>query len=660
MKKIRNLLAIVLMMFVSLGAVIFSACDDSNSNMTITLSTNHIEIVIGENDSSATLRAIVKDASDYDVSIKHDSSDLQITTTYIGDGVTQIDVTAFRKCNNVEVTVEGVKKSATFTVSATMPITSIEAKQSVYILEYDFERGGVLNLDSSLFNILPQETNQTDLVFSLAQSSQISGVSIQDNKLKLEPNLNTIPDEIGVEVVSAFKSSVKTSIQVAVIKAIDVTKVQICDESGRELEEGESYNVARNNQATSVLTLQIRVPFTVTEKELDVAPVFMFGDTGIKLNTSWAEKDTRNSVYIYTFDFSLTSENSKTGLYKIWFVLNYKEYPSAKFSTATRDNGIVSVTTYDEITNLSITSSGTLVDTENTLNIYTSYVVENGQIAGMPLTIEAVPITATTGQLSLNIDVQDTNATFLVIKNSSGSLVEFNNGKYLFNSGETFYFSVKQAGFMPNTGINVVVLSEENHEIQKTLKFNFNESVTTLGFLNQVTEEVYLESTRNYYLATEGEQSSTVIKVALSPMSVDLALASIVVDGDVFEISGEIVENGSFENTTVYDIPISATNAGNGVFALEFESGQKISANIVVVKELSEVSVRVEPTFNLASSVGDIRYLDSSIEYIAVKNGQNIPLNFDGDSEILLSSFTFYDKLYDSTSDDLFQTKHSL
>ena len=652
MKRIKGFLVIVLMMIVSLGAVVFSACQD-DENMTISLSTNHVEIIIGENESSASLRAIVKDASDDSINIKYDSSDLQITTSYLGNGATQINVVAYRKCSNVEVTVEGLKKSAVFTVSATLPISSIEAKQSSYILEYSYQTGGILNLDSSLFNILPQETSQTDLNFSLSNSSQISGVSIQNNKLKLEPNLNTVPDEISVEVVSAYKDNVKTTIRVAVIKAIDVSLVKLCDESGRELEEGAAFNIARNNQTTSVLTLQVKVPYAVTNKELDVAPMFMYGDTGIRLNRSWSTKDDRNSCYMYTFELGLTSENGKTGLDKIWFVLNYKDYPTAKFSTKDKANGMVSVTTYDEITNISVNSNGTIVNVDNDLNIYTAYIVAGGQIAGMPLTIEAVPTTATSGKLSLNVDILDRNNNFLTIKNSSGSLVEFLNGSYLFDSGETFYFSVKQSGFEIGSGIDIQVLSEENPEIQKTLKFKFNESVTTLGFLNESGEDAYLETTRNYYLSTEGEFNSTTIKVALSPMSIDLRLAIVRSDNDIFEI-GDITESGTFENTTVYSVPISAKNAGSGEFVLEFESGQKISANVIVVKELSDVSVKVEPTFNLASSVGDISYVDSSIYYIAVKNGQNIPLIFEGDSEILVSSFTFCDRIYDQNYDDLY------
>ncbi len=663
MKKFRSLLIAIVMIFVGFAGALLVACGGNNDNMAIALSTNHLDIVLGVDDNKATLRATVTNAVDYELHAQYDSQDISVLTKYLGDGVTQVTVVAERKCKDVEVTLVGAKKSAVFTVTATLPVASIEPRSNVYSIAYNSATGGVLGLSSSMFTILPDGTDQTSLNFSL--SSPIEGVSIRDNnKLVMNANLNTVPSEIGVEVVSAFDSTIKTTIRVVVVNAIDMQQVSICDEAGLELEANTTRNIARNNPLTNSLVFQVRVPFALTQSELDITPKFKFGDIGIKNNGIQARKDLANSCYVYTIELVLNPENNKVGTDQVWFELSYKDFPDSKFSTRDKENGVITITTYDEITDISITSEGTYVNYQAPLNIFTSYVATAGKPSGLALTFEAMPTTATSGQLSLNVATTEVNAGFLMVKNSAGNEVPFTNGKLLFESGETLYFSVANTGFEVGAHVSVQVLSEEKQTIQKVLTFNFNEGIITLGFVNQLGDEDDIQNSRTYYLETTGEFSSSVVKVALAPLSIDFGLATITVKGndgeDVFEVSGEATQSEVVDNVTIYDIPISAIKAGRGTLSISFESGQKITANVVVIEKLENVSVKIDPGFNTTSVVGNLKYDENgNIEYVSLKNGQNLPLSFVGNTDILTTTFEFFDKVYNADVDDLYSEDSS-
>ena len=126
MRKFRSILIAIIMVLVGFAGAVLVACGGDNDNMIITLSANHLDITLGVDENKATLRATVTNAADYELHAQYDSQDIYVLTKYLGDGVTQVTVTAERKCKDVEVTLVGAKKSAVFTVTATLPISSIE------------------------------------------------------------------------------------------------------------------------------------------------------------------------------------------------------------------------------------------------------------------------------------------------------------------------------------------------------------------------------------------------------------------------------------------------------------------------------------------------------------------------------------------------------
>ena len=173
MKGLRNVFFAMLFLLVGLNGFLISGCNNNNDNMSISLNTTSVEIILGENNNSATVYATVLNAADKSVTLEYDSVDVNLTTSYIKDGVTQITIVAYRQCSNVDVKVVGAKKTASFTVSATTPISSIVPNQSSYSMSYDKALGGTFSLSNSLFQILPEGTNQTQLNFSLSKSPSV-------------------------------------------------------------------------------------------------------------------------------------------------------------------------------------------------------------------------------------------------------------------------------------------------------------------------------------------------------------------------------------------------------------------------------------------------------------------------------------------------------
>ena len=646
MKRLKIFLVSMLMTLVGCASVMFSACGENNENMTISLSTSHLEITLGENDNTGSVFATVENASNKTVSVSCDSASLKVTVGKpSSEGVSEIVVTALRACQNIEVFVNGKTKSTSFTVTATEPITSITPNQSSYYLSYDETLGGSFTLDNSLFSLSPEGTSQTELLFNLVDAPL--GVTISNNVITVQPGLEDVPQSITVEVVSMHRENVKATISVDVVKAIDVNKVQIVDASGAQLDYIE---MSRTNDITNIVSVYVRVPFEVTTKELNVVPVFAYNDRGIILYDSSSYPVKSGEYYEYMFNFTLSTEKVQLGQDTVWFLLSDEKYPDLVYSTANSTNGKVNINVIDEITDISITNDGNIVNTSSVINLYTTYTAS--LIEGYALTFSAVPSTATSDKLSLNISAADRN--YLIVRDSKNNVVEFTNNKYTFDSGETFYF-IARSGFTLGEEITVTVKSEkENIDISKTITFALQEGVTSLGFVNSLGDGI--QSTKELYLDTN-ENSTTLVKVAVAPQTIDLTdrnVAEIYSTNDCFTI-GEIVNTTETLNgATVYSIEIVSNHSGSGELVISFVSGQSIRATVNVIDELSDVKVEIEPNFSTSTAVGDLRYENYSLAYVALKNGQSLPLAYTADAEIESISFNFVDYVYDENVDDVY------
>ena len=646
MKKVKTLLVSLLMLIVGCAGGVLYACGENNDNMTISLSTSHVEIILGENDNTATLYATVENAVDKKVSVECDSQSIQVSVKEpSSEGISEITVKALRQCQNIEVAVIGAKKSTSFTVTAIQPVTAITPNQSTYALSYSFQDGGSLTFTNDMFTIVPEGTNQTQLIYRLVD--EINGVSIQNNTLTIEPRLSDLPQEIAVEVASANRDNVRATFSVDIVSAIDVSNVLIVDDAGAKLS---SVEISRTNTSTATATIYVRVPYSITSEQLDVTPVFAYNDKGIVLDSLVSYPVSSGAYYEYAFDFTVMSENSSIGTDRVWFVLNYKEYPEFKYSTSNSQDGVVTISVVDEIRDISVTSDGAIVDTENTIDIFTTYV--SGTVQGYALTFSAIPSTATSSQLSLNISASDRN--YLVVRDGLGKVVEFTDNKYLFDSGDTFYFMAR-AGFNVGDTVTVIVKSEkEDANVQKTLTMTLKEGVTSLGFVNSTGDGI--DSSRQYYLDTN-EHSILNVKVAVAPASIDLTtLKSVEIysTSDAFEIGQITNTNQTLNGANIYNVEVLAQSEGSGELVISFISGQIIRANVSVIKNLSDVNIGIDSNFAISSAIGDLSYDGESLSSVALKNGQSLPLTFTGDAEIESVSFNFVDYVYDSEVDDVY------
>ena len=645
MKKFKSFLIFALMVLFGASGALLSACGENDDNMQITLSTSHVEIVLGENDNSAVIYATVTDAANKGVKVKYDSSSINVTTQETSDnGVTPINIVAYRQCQNIEVIVEGATKSTAFTVTATTPVSSIIANQNTYAMSYSSQNGGSFQLSQSMFTVLPEGTSQTGLVFSL--SNPIDGISIENNVIFMQPGLSDIPTSIGVEVVSAHKDSVRTTIFVDVLKEIDTSLVQIVDASGAALSEIE---FSRTNESSVVVTVVVRVPFSLINEKPIVKPKFAYGDRGVILDGSTSYTVESGQYYQYEFDFVIDIKSAKLGTDILWFELAYEGYPDLIFSTANTQNGNVQISVIDEIRDIIIRNGNFSVDPTTPIDIYTSYV--GSSVAGLALTFVADPETATNDKLSITVDAATLN--YLVIRNNLGQVVQFSEGKYVFDSGTTLYFSAR-TGFTQGATASIIVSSEsQNVDISKTLTFNLLEGVSTLGFVNSTNDGI--DATRDFYLDID-QYSTYQVKVAISPASCELLSEFITTsNSDIFTI-GQLTRTTDIVNgAVVYLVEITAQGEGEAELNITFPSGQHATAKVYVIENLTDVIIDVEPNFDTSSSVGNITYdSNNSILYAAVKNGQSLPLTFTGNTQYESVAFAFSDYVYDANQDSVY------
>ena len=261
MQKLRKWVLLLSLALLVFGGTILSGCDNDN-NMKLELSKTNVEITLGENDNTDVVQAVVTDAKTMEVVVDYDSQDIVVTSKYKGEGVTDITVKALRQCSNVDVMVKGAKVTKTFRVSVFAPISSIVPKQDTYYIEYNQANGGRYQLSNNLVELFPEGTSQTGIKYALA--SEINGVSIVNNYLVIEPNLDVVPTGIDVEVISVYNESVKTTLHFEIIKSIDVSLVEIKEDNNVDAKL--EYNIPRNNPSKNQLLLKVVVPYSVSDK----------------------------------------------------------------------------------------------------------------------------------------------------------------------------------------------------------------------------------------------------------------------------------------------------------------------------------------------------------------------------------------------------------
>ena len=654
LKKLFVLFSIALVMLC--GASLFGCKNDDN--MQLTLSKTNVEIILGEDDNTDYVYALVSNAKTLDVTISYDSLDIVVTKTNEGNGLTKIKIIALRQCSNVEVKVKGAKNSQTFKVTARSPISSIIPKQESYALGYDSEKGGSYTLSNNLVNLLPEGTSQTELTYKL--TNDMVGVSIVGNTLKIEPNLDEIPQRIDVEVISVSDNTIKTTIHFDVVKTLDISKITIEEENGVDAKL--SYNIPRNNPNASKnsLTLVVVVPSSVADSKLNVKEVFAYGDLGLVVKERKVEKTTRG--YEYTFIFGFSSSKS-TGVKKdqVWFTLSYIDYPEISASTAKKVDddgtniGVIDITAYDEVTDIACYMNDTLMTTTS-LNVYTSY---NNSL-GVKLRFETLPTNAQNSTLIMHI--AQTDADYIIIKDEKGSIQAGNYGNgeitFTFESGKSFYFVANENNFAQNKAISLKLTSQSDISstpIEKTLTLDIKEGIKQFGFgktADTLTSEqtYYLENSIRTTLDEDGNQedyTQSTIVFGISPASINLSNLTIGSNGDVYELSSrpEKLDDISTDAISFYSLTIKAKSkaVGSGIVTLKFESGQEIKANVNVIEQLTTVNVDIDLFNFVSSSIGKMARVNDSLSYVAIKNNKMISLKYTTNTQVNDIKYSFVD-----------------
>lgn len=654
LKKLFVLFSIALVMLC--GASLFGCKNDDN--MQLTLSKTNVEIILGEDDNTDYVYALVSNAKTLDVTISYDSLDIVVTKTNEGNGLTKIKIIALRQCSNVEVKVKGAKNSQTFKVTARSPISSIIPKQESYALGYDSEKGGSYTLSNNLVNLLPEGTSQTELTYKL--TNDMVGVSIVGNTLKIEPNLDEIPQRIDVEVISVSDNTIKTTIHFDVVKTLDISKITIEEENGVDAKL--SYNIPRNNPNASKnsLTLVVVVPSSVADSKLNVKEVFAYGDLGLVVKERKVEKTTRG--YEYTFIFGFSSSKS-TGVKKdqVWFTLSYIDYPEMSASTAKKVDddgtniGVIDITAYDEVTDIACYMNDTLMTTTS-LNVYTSY---NNSL-GVKLRFETLPTNAQNSTLIMHI--AQTDADYIIIKDEKGSIQAGNYGNgeitFTFESGKSFYFVANENNFAQNKAISLKLTSQSDISstpIEKTLTLDIKEGIKQFGFgktADTLTSEqtYYLENSIRTTLDEDGNQedyTQSTIVFGISPASINLSNLTIGSNGDVYELSSrpEKLDDISTDAISFYSLTIKAKSkaVGSGIVTLKFESGQEIKANVNVIEQLTTANVDIDLFNFVSSSIGKMARVNDSLSYVAIKNNKMISLKYTTNTQVNDIKYSFVD-----------------
>ena len=621
----------LIFVFALLTSFVMTACGEDNSKASIELSKKSIEILLGETpNNSEKIRVKVKDATDATVTLDYDMTSISITKEDLGQDVTEFTVTAHKVCD-LDVTVSAAGKSTFFHVSAITPVGSIKPVSKTLCMAYDKVEGGQYLLSSDLVVFSPEETGQKGLTFSLA--NEISGVSIVDDVLTIEPGIEVPPSKISVVATSsaANKEMVKTTLEICVAPKIIVSDEYITiteTQSGSPV--AESYNLARNSEIQDVLKLSVYIKNQEHGYKILPRVVFEKDTTGLFVNEIIQEDSVDGLGIVYNFVFNFNQGKNNSYEDNLSFEFYYEDF----VDVSTLSNKIA-ITTYDEVTSITYTVDG-LVTSETEFNVYTTY--PRG-VEGLAIKFTSLPTNAQKRDIFLFCD-----ATQINIFDQDGNRITTNETNI--GPDSTIYFVAKDSQKEP-VEVRVCVKDEDGSErLSKTLTLHSQVGATDMAFI--VGGRILTSPT--YYLENQEDGKNTQdVLFYVKPLNVNIDGLEVITSGEGFAV-GNIEYYGDYWEEallvgSMYKLSITALEnvSGEGDIQIRFATGLQISCHVVSFARFDSFSVDVDSEFDKSASVGELVYDDYGLRNIAVKNGHNVPLTLTSLAKIETISYRFAD-----------------
>lgn len=620
----RKFLGIVCsLVLILVAGVTFAACGKQDAKVSISASELEIELVIGTEKQSKDVEFLVENfgngSGQVNFSVEENEKNIvSLESSYLNNGKTKLTVTGLKRgtARIVATSLQGSAK-VVLTVKVVQPITGLKLKNE-YVNKLYAITGESLNLaQEEIWNFMPSETNQRDLVFSIIGNSQ--GCEIQDGKLVVANNC--VLSSVTIRATSAFNSEISAEFEVKILNPIEVV-MQI--DGKRVVEKVENSSQILNfieifpreldgsiypNSKEVVLavkagneteTLNIDKVFFSTEEKFSVQQTAYSYDAASKIHIYkfLIQANSNDAGKIDAVSFKVSYEGFKAGQddYSVSSVkLNLSSYNKPISVEVNGESGTTEIDVFENSINF---SNGKLIEisllpgnikpSENTITIWAE------DFSNLPISLYKLNATRTGYVCVFGFD-QKGNAVGAV-----------QNGiRYATISSGTKLYAFINSNYNSLVGTNKAAkMYAQATDFCKFTVDSTSRALTTMNFvINPNAKSISLAEMNDENILTRVESTTIFVEIgkkvtkyiAIDPNTFTIGSNSVIkIANSKIATIGQLVEFASDENYTYGKFEIEATRVGSSTLTVVLSDGKTKEFKIVVVSPLEKLDMNLE------------------------------------------------------------------
>lgn len=620
----RKFLGIVCsLVLILVAGVTFAACGKQDAKVSISASELEIELVIGTEKQSKDVEFLVENfgngSGQVNFSVEENEKNIvSLESSYLNNGKTKLTVTGLKRgtARIVATSLQGSAK-VVLTVKVVQPITGLKLKNE-YVNKLYAITGESLNLaQEEIWNFMPSETNQRDLVFSIIGNSQ--GCEIQDGKLVVASNC--VLSSVTIRATSAFNSEISAEFEVKILNPIEVVMqidgkrvVEKVENSSqilnfieifpRELD-GSIYPNSKEvvlavKAGSEAETLNIDKVFFSTEEKFSVQQTAYSYDAASKIHIYkfLIQANSNDAGKIDAVSFKVSYEGFKAGQddYSVSSVkLNLSSYNKPISVEVNGESGTTEIDVFENSINF---SNGKLIEisllpgnikpSENTITIWAE------DFSNLPISLYKLNATRTGYVCVFGFD-QKGNAVGAV-----------QNGiRYATISSGTKLYAFINSNYNSLVGTNKAAkMYAQATDFCKFTVDSTSRALTTMNFvINPNAKSISLAEMNDENILTRVESTTIFVEIgkkvtkyiAIDPNTFTIGSNSVIkIANSKIATIGQLVEFASDENYTYGKFEIEATRVGSSTLTVVLSDGKTKEFKIVVVSPLEKLDMNLE------------------------------------------------------------------
>ena len=620
----RKFLGIVCsLVLILVAGVTFAACGKQDAKVSISASELEIELVIGTEKQSKDVEFLVENfgngSGQVNFSVEENEKNIvSLESSYLNNGKTKLTVTGLKRgtARIVATSLQGSAK-VVLTVKVVQPITGLKLKNEFVNKLYAIT-GESLNLaQEEIWNFMPSETNQRDLVFSIIGNSQ--GCEIQDGKLVVASNC--VLSSVTIRATSAYNSEISAEFEVKILNPIEVVMqidgkrvVEKVENSSqilnfieifpRELD-GSIYPNSKEvilavKAGNETETLNINKVFFSTEEKFSVQQTAYSYDAASKIHIYkfLIQANSNDAGKIDAVSFKVSYEGFKAGQddYSVSSVkLNLSSYNKPISVEVNGESGTTEIDVFENSINF---SNGKLIEisllpgnikpSENTITIWAE------DFSNLPISLYKLNATRTGYVCVFGFD-QKGNAVGAV-----------QNGiRYATISSGTKLYAFINSNYNSLVGTNKAAkMYAQATDFCKFTVDSTSRALTTMNFvINPNAKSISLAEMNDENILTRVESTTIFVEIgkkvtkyiAIDPNTFTIGSNSVIkIANSKIATIGQLVEFASDENYTYGKFEIEATRVGSSTLTVVLSDGKTKEFKIVVVSPLEKLDMNLE------------------------------------------------------------------